>query len=188
MKLEIRSRFSGAVLFELDVENNTTQMTVEAAIASKAYLYGANLSKANLSEANLSGANLYGANLSKANLSGAYLYGAYLYGANLSGANLSKANLEDQSKLQGARPIFQVGPIGSRCAYLDAYLTDGGIRLRAGCFFGTVEMFKKHLDAHHSGSAHAEEYLAALALIEKHAALWAPTEVQQVEQKDEVQA
>lgn len=100
-----------------------------------------------------------------ADLGGAYLYGAYLYGADLGGAYL-----EDKSKLVGKRPIIQIGPIGSRCAYFVAYLTDKGLRLRAGCFFGTRAEFEERLTQ--SDECTQKEYRAALALIEVHDDLW----------------
>ena len=163
MKIQIKSRFSGAVLFEHEAENNTITITVEAAVEARANLDGANLARANLAGANLAGANLDGAYLDGANLDGAYL----------DGANLAGAYLEDKSVLEGERPVFQIGPIGSRCAYFVAYITDRGLRLRAGCFFGDVKSFKKKLDRSHGDGIHADEYGAALALIEKHAELWA---------------
>jgi alkylated DNA nucleotide flippase Atl1 len=106
MKIQIKHRFTLAVLFERDAEDNTMRLTVEAALQSGANLSGANLSGANLSGANLSDADLRGANLSGANLSGANLSGANLSGANLSdadlrGANLSGANLSG-ANLSGA--------------------------------------------------------------------------------------
>jgi hypothetical protein len=101
MKLQILDRWSGRLIFEHDIEENTMLATIKAAIASRANLSRANLSGANLSGANLSGADLSGANLSGANLSGANLYGANLYGANLSRANLSRANLS-RANLSGA--------------------------------------------------------------------------------------
>ena len=88
MKIEIKGRFSGKVLFEHEAENNTIQTTLEAAVTVRANLDGANLDGANLDGAYLYGANLARANLDGANLDGAYLYGAYLYGANLDGAYL----------------------------------------------------------------------------------------------------
>jgi uncharacterized protein YjbI with pentapeptide repeats len=98
MKIEIKNRYTGQVIFSHDCENNTIKLTVELAVnlkinLSRAYLSGANLSGAYLRGADLSGANLSGAYLSGANLSGAYLSGANLSGANLSGAYLSGANL-----------------------------------------------------------------------------------------------
>ena len=94
------------------------------------------------------------------------LAGAYLAGANLDGAYLARANLA------GERPVFQIGPIGSRCAYLIAYLTDKGIFVRAGCFFGTRDEFLEKVKETHGENAHAREYLAAVAFIDAHAAIW----------------
>ena len=108
-----------------------------------------------------------------ANLGGAYLVGANLRGANLGGAYLDGANL-DGKKLIGDRPTFTLGPIGSRCDYFTAYLTDKGIYLRAGCFFGTVAEFIDKLEREHGTNEHGREYRAALALIECHARLWTP--------------
>ena len=160
MKIEIKCRFSGKVLFEHTVENNTIRLTVEAGVKTGAYLAGANLAGANLAGANLAGANLDRANLAE----------AYLDRANLAGAYLAGAYLADNSKLLGNRPIFQIGPIGSRCAYFVAYLTDKGLRLRAGCFFGTRAEFEERLTQ--SDECTQKEYRAALALIEVHDDLW----------------
>jgi hypothetical protein len=98
MKIDIKCRFTGNVLFVHDAEENTIKLTVEAAVAAGANLARANLARANLdgaylARANLDGANLDGANLARANLAGAYLAGAYLARANLDGANLARANL-----------------------------------------------------------------------------------------------
>ena len=54
MKFEIKSRFTGAVLFSLECDS--WKVCIEAAVKSGADLYGANLSGANLSGADLSGA------------------------------------------------------------------------------------------------------------------------------------
>ena len=123
MKIEIKCRFSGKVLFEHNAENNTLRLTLEAGVKAGA------------------------------NLGGAYLGGAYLV---------------------GERPIIQIGPIGSRCAYFVAYLTDQGLRLRAGCFFGTRAEFEAKLSDTHKDSQHANEYRAALDLIDAHAEIWTP--------------
>ena len=78
MAVEIKNRWTGAVIYTHDVEGATVRDAVLAARAAGAYLRGADLSGADLSGANLSGANLSGANLRGANLSGAYLRGADL--------------------------------------------------------------------------------------------------------------
>ena len=48
------------------------------------------------------------------------------------------------------------------------------IRLRAGCFFGAREQFEAQLTAAHGENEHAQEYRAALDLIDAHARLWTP--------------
>ena len=112
----------------------------------------------------------------KANLRGANLRGAYLSGDNLSGANLRGANLSGDEKLIGERPVFILGPIGSRCDYFTAYITDKGLRLRAGCFFGDRDEFVKKLNGEHGDNSHGQEYRAALALVDVHVLLWTPKE------------
>ena len=169
MKIQITARFTGLVLFEHEAENNTMKLTLEAAISARANLAGAYLACANLARANLAGAYLAGAYLDGANLAR-----ANLAGANLAGAYLDGANLADKSELQGDRPILQIGPIGSRCAYFVAYLTNNGLRLHAGCFFGTRDEFEKKLQDEHDNNDHAKEYRAALAMIDAHAEIWTP--------------
>ena len=93
VKIEIKSWFSGDVLFEYESDNATMKKAVEAAVDDNADLSGANLSGADLSGANLSDADLRDANLSGADLSDANLSGADLSGADLSGADLRDANL-----------------------------------------------------------------------------------------------
>jgi uncharacterized protein YjbI with pentapeptide repeats len=187
-KIQIVSRYnSDTVLFECDAPKGLEsglymRHALEKATAARKDLSGANLSGANLSGANLSGANLSGANLSGANLSGAYLSGAnlsgaYLSGANLSGANLSGANLSGANlsgglKLAGTRPYFAIGPIGSRYDSLVAYITEKGLRLQAGCFFGTRDEFVAKLDAEHGDNEHGKEYRAALVMVDAHVSIW----------------
>ena len=187
MKHQIKQRYTNAVLFECDVpgevqaSGRATRYALEKAVKDGAYLRGANLRGANLGGAYLRGAYLEGAYLRGAYLRGAYLRGAnlegaYLEGANLESAYLEGANLGDGEKLIGERPLLVIGPIGSRCDYLIAYLTDKGIRIRAGCFFGDIDTFRNKLESTHGDNDHAAEYRAALVLIEKHAEIWTPKE------------
>ncbi|WP_370744651.1 pentapeptide repeat-containing protein [Alistipes communis] len=106
IKIEIRNRWTGSVVFEYTKEGNTITETVLEAIRRgadlrDADLCGANLCGANLRDANLRSANLYGADLRDANLRGADLRGANLRDANLCGANLCGANLSG-ADLRGA--------------------------------------------------------------------------------------
>ena len=204
MKFEIKSFINGSVLFSL--ETNSMSLCVEAAVKrganlrganlrganlrgaylTSANLYGADLTGADLTGADLTGANLYGANLRGANLYGADLTGANLRGANLYGANLRGANLygadltsanENKLTLVGDRPFMQIGPLGSRNAHLLAFLTGGGIYVRAGCFWNTLAEFKKAVRKTHKRNVYAREYAAAIALIEAHAKEWMPKKV-----------
>jgi len=101
IKIEIRNRWTGSVVFEYTKEGNTITETVLDAIRRGANLRDADLRDANLRGANLRGANLRGADLRGANLCGADLCGANLCGANLYGADLCGANLRD-ANLRGA--------------------------------------------------------------------------------------
>ena len=116
IKIEIRNRWTGSVVFEYTKEGNTITETVLDAIRRGADLRDANLRDANLRDANLRdanlcdadlcdadlrGANLRDADLRGADLCGAYLCGAYLCGADLCGANLRDADLRD-ADLYGA--------------------------------------------------------------------------------------
>lgn len=83
IKIEIRNRWTGSVVFEYTKEGNTITETVLDAIRR-----GADLHSADLCGANLCGADLYGADLCDANLRGADLRGANLCDADLRGADL----------------------------------------------------------------------------------------------------
>ena len=188
---QIRNRFSDELIFESDVGGETASIRLGAAIKlalkAAANLQWADLRGANLQWADLQGADLRGANLQWADLHGADLQGADLRGANLQwadlhgadlqwadlqGADLRGADLLDDLKLVGNRPLLQVGPIGSRVDYLTAFLTENGVYLRTGCFFGTVAEFRASLAKTHVGNIHALEYSSALDLISRHAEIW----------------
>ena len=69
-------------------------------------------------------------------------------GADLGGADLGGADLGG-AKLIGDRPILQIGPIGSRSDYLIACVTDQGVLVRAGCFFGSLDELSAAIDKTH---------------------------------------
>ena len=71
VKIEIKNRWTGSILFEYEKEDNTIKDTVMEAVKNGAYLRGVNLGGANLGGADLVGANLGGANLVGVNLGGA---------------------------------------------------------------------------------------------------------------------
>ena len=63
IKLQIKNRFTGSLIFEYESENNTIKETLLEAIKSKADLRGADLRGADLRDADLRGADLRGADL-----------------------------------------------------------------------------------------------------------------------------
>ena len=148
IKIEIRNRWTGSVVFEYTKEGNTITETVLEAIRRGANLrdadlcdanlrdadlYGANLCGANLCDADLCGANLRGANLCDANLCGANLCDADLYGANLRDANLYGANLRD-ANLRDAN-LYGADLRGAKGCYLSCP-TEGsfiGWKKASGC-------------------------------------------------------
>ena len=121
IKIQIKSRWLGSVLFEYEKENNTIKDTLTEAVKKDAdltgadltgaylkgaylkgaYLTGAYLTDAYLTGADLTDADLTGADLTGADLTGAYLTGAYLTDAYLTGADLKGAYLKG-ADLKGA--------------------------------------------------------------------------------------
>ena len=101
IKIEIRNRWTGSVVFEYTKEGNTIAETVLDAIRRGADLHSADLCDANLRGSNLRCANLCDADLRDADLCGANLCGADLYGADLCDANLRDADLCN-ANLRGA--------------------------------------------------------------------------------------
>ena len=93
IKIQIKSRYFGSVLFECEKESNTIKDTLIEAVNKGANLKGADLTGADLKGAYLKGADLTGADLTGADLKGAYLKGADLKGAYLKGAYLKGADL-----------------------------------------------------------------------------------------------
>ena len=104
IKIEIKNRFTGKVLFEYEKVDNTVKNTLFEAVKCGADLGGAYLRGADLGGAYLRGADLRGADLGGAYLGGAYLGGAYLRGAYLRGADLGGADLRG-ADLGGAETV-----------------------------------------------------------------------------------
>ena len=136
IKLQIKNRFTGSLIFEYESESNTIKETLLHAIKASADLRGANLRDADLRGANLRGADLYdadlrdadlrGANLRDADLRGAYLRGADLHGADLYDADLRGADLRGAylrgADLRGAKDIPAIAVAQTRvCAEGDIF-------------------------------------------------------------------
>ena len=85
IKISIKNRWTGSILFEYSSVDNTLAKTVTEALKGDAYLRNADLRNADLCGAYLRGADLCGANLRDADLCGANLRDADLRGADLCG-------------------------------------------------------------------------------------------------------
>ena len=158
LKIQIKNRFTGSIIFEYTKENNTVSETVKEYIkqglaAGKSY---ADLSSADLRYANLSYADLSYANLSYADLSYANLSSADLSYANLSSANLRSANLRyaDLRYANLDKRYIQVACIGSS-KRMTTYCFDDDI-VWCGCFKGTLQEFEKQVNETHKDN---EQYL-----------------------------
>ena len=136
MNVQIKHRFTGAVLFEAELDaaydsaTDAVRLGVAVRLALKvhadlrdAYLRGADLGGAYLGGAYLRGADLRGANLGGADLGDAYLRGADLGGANLRGADLGGAKWRDNIVLSRA-PLFIDG-LKWRVSILDEHMEIG---------------------------------------------------------------
>jgi hypothetical protein len=95
MRIKIKDRLNGKVLFAHGQENNSIKITLEAAVKAGVDLSYADLKSAYLGNANLGNAHLNGANLNGAYMGNAYLKSAYLGGTNLGNAYLNGADLSD---------------------------------------------------------------------------------------------
>ena len=93
MKIKIKHRFNGSVLFS--IEAGSLRLGVEAAVEADANLQYADLRHADLRHADFRDADLGYVNLQSANLVYANLVYANLRDANLVYANLGSANLRD---------------------------------------------------------------------------------------------
>jgi uncharacterized protein YjbI with pentapeptide repeats len=135
IKIEIRNRWTGAVVFEYTKEGNTITETVLEAIRRGADLRDANLCGANLRDADLRGANLRDANLRDADLCDADLRDANLRDADLRDANLCDADLCDanlrDADLRGANLRDADLCDADLCG---ANLRDADLRGAKGCY------------------------------------------------------
>jgi len=154
LKIQIKNRWTGSILFEYEKDKNTIKETlVEAAkkgadlqgadlkgaYLQGAYLKGAYLKGAYLQGAYLQGAYLQDADLQGADLKGAYLQGAYLKGADLQGADLQGAYLQG-ADLQGEKISKAIVFTGLYKYIVIPYITEEGVkRVKMGCHNRTLE-------------------------------------------------
>jgi len=121
---------------------------------------------ADLRGADLYGADLRGADLRGADLRGANLYGANLYGADLCGADLLEGkpkNCPEKLKIQDWCLFERFGSENRRTLF---FLTEIGIVVQCGCFWGTIKAFKKQVKETHGDNKHGKCYQVMAKLAE----------------------
>jgi hypothetical protein len=129
IKLQIKNRFTGSILFEFKKENNTIKETLVEAVKQGAYLRCTDLQGADLR-----GAYLRGADLQCADLRGAYLRGTDLQCADLRGADLQCADLQCE-KIK-TTVVFT----GLYQYIVIPYITEENIkRIKMGCYNRSLE-------------------------------------------------
>ena len=93
----------------------------------------------------------------------AWVYGnAKVYGdAKVSG----KACVCGDAEVSNTRHFFVQGPIGSRDGFVTFYRTkDNKVRVRCGCFSGSLQKFVDRVEETHGGSRYEKEYKLAAKL------------------------
>jgi hypothetical protein len=106
-----------------------------------------------MNRASMIGASMVGANMNRASM-----VGASMDGANMDGANIKR--------------ILQVGPVGSRKSYLVCFQTDKGIKINAGCWWGTDKEFVARVTKVHGDTIYAKEYTATIKFIQQYFKLY----------------
>ena len=163
IKIEIKNRFTGKIIFEFSKENNTIKDTVQEYIkkeleSGKSYanLRSADLRSADLRYADLRSANLSYADLRYANLRSADLRSADLRYADLRSANLSYADLDKR--------YISITRIGSSNR-MTTYCFDDDV-IWCGCFKGTLQEFENKVnETHKDNELYLKQYLGAINYI-----------------------
>jgi hypothetical protein len=173
IKIEIKNRFTGSIIFEFKKDKNTISETVKEYIRqeiekgkSSADLRSADLRSADLRSADLRSADLRSADLRSADLSYADLSYADLRYADLRSADLRSADLRSAglSYADLDKKYIQIACIGSRKG-MTTYCYEDDI-IWCGCYKGTLEEFEKKVsEAHKNNPRYLKEYIGAINYI-----------------------
>ncbi len=168
------SAFDWPRMVNLLEEAVAARVILESADLHGTYLGYGNFRQAEFSNAIFDDAEAIGTSFNEACLEGASfqrtaLRGACFYGANLAGANflgaidLHRARFDPRTIIdedtRGLDGIFVAGPVGSRDDQVQFVRIGPEIYVKAGCFSGTLEQFKRAVyETHGDESIHYYNY------------------------------
>ena len=141
LKIQIKNRWTGSVLFEYEKENNTIKRTLLEAVKSGADLRDADLCDADLCDADLRGANLRGANLRDADLRGADLRDADLCDADLCGSVIDYN--DDEDGYGDTRELIDNFKLGTNLKSLKTYENHDTFSSRCGFFWRNLIIIRE---------------------------------------------
>lgn len=78
------------------------------------------------------------------------------------------ALVSDDARVFGQYDYILIGAIGSRNDATTFFrLKQGGIGVKCGCFFGTIDEFEKAVHKTHAGNEHEKAYMAAIRMVKE---------------------
>ena len=78
------------------------------------------------------------------------------------------ALVSDDARVSGQYDYILIGAIGSRNDATTFFrLKQGGIGVKCGCFFGTIDEFEKAVHKTHAGNEHEKAYMAAIRMVKE---------------------
>jgi len=85
----------------------------------------------------------------------------------VSGSAVMNASVvvRDSAVVKTTRDYITISPIGSRDDNTTVFRTDDGIRIRCGCFYGSIAEFEERVKKTHEDNQYAKEYLAFAELL-----------------------
>ena len=78
------------------------------------------------------------------------------------------ARVSGNARVFGQYDYILIGAIGSRNDATTFFrLKQGGIGVKCGCFFGTIDEFEKAVHKTHAGNEHEKAYMAAIRMVKE---------------------
>ena len=139
IKIEIKNRFTGKIIFEYEKENNTISETIKEFIKKE---IESGKSNCDLSNSNLRNCDLSNCDLRNCNLSNCDLSNSNLRNCDLSNCDLRNSNLRKR--------YIQIASIGSK-KRMTTYCYEDDV-IWCGCFKGSLEDFENKCKETHKNN------------------------------------